>query len=509
MRGLIVSDANMLERLVLDHAAVRAAAEKAGLGMVLFIPKTFRNFKYKEGADKILLDTLANLATASGYAEIESAPLLPLGNSASTPFAWYVGYWKPERTIAVISCKGSSFPAPEFDKSADARDVPALAIVGEYMEWPSQSDKSRLVHWLTDREVALRMRNQDRRALLTLFVDVSRGHFDWSDGLAQILAMYIAKAAEKRLPDHVPAAGSVVLKTVDPASGWLIDANTVLADHAPPAPVHDYAGDRTKNLSENRPSQFGRLGNMEAATSSRIDSKTFWAFDQEMAEAIDRYGADQKTKAYQMVTFVEDGVPLEGAAKGYADIRFAPSAEDEMVFRLAGTYLDRTPAALSNQPPLTGHSSTPLYFECMGGPLVQLTPDTFRLCAASSSPISPPSCKCSSAARAMSITVPPSSPARSWFPPTRKAGPSRSPSERYPIRPSGQSPSASRPPPMPTCPSSSSSSSVRPKSRAIASSSAAFRRAANCRSRSAWSPGSPAACAPPRCRPRRRSSRRS
>ena len=120
----------------------------------------------------------------------------------------------------------------------------------------------------------------------------------------------------------------------------------------PPAPVKDYAGDRAKAL---------------------------WAFDKEMAEAIDRYAADQKTKAYQMVTFVEDGVALEGAAKGYAAIRFEPTKEDEKVFKLAGTYLDRTPAALSNQPALTGHSATPLYFECMGGPLVQIAPDTFRL----------------------------------------------------------------------------------------------------------------------------------
>lgn len=92
-----------------------------------------------------------------------------------------------------------------------------------------------------------------------------------------------------------------------------------------------------------------------------------------------RYGADQKTKAYQMVTFVQDGVALEGAGKGYADIRFDPTQQDERVFTLTGTYLDQTPAALPNQPALTGHSTTPLHFECMGGPLVQIAPDTFRL----------------------------------------------------------------------------------------------------------------------------------
>lgn len=50
-----------------------------------------------------------------------------------------------------------------------------------------------------------------------------------------------------------------------------------------------------------------------------------------------------------------------------------------MSFRLQGYYLDRTPPELSNQPPLHGHSSSPLKCVCMSGPAIQTGPDTFRL----------------------------------------------------------------------------------------------------------------------------------
>src|SRR5690242_15619905 len=81
VRGLIVTDSNMLERITLENPVVRQAAEKAGLGIVLFTPKTFYYFKYKEGADKILLKGLKDLAAVSGYQEVEHAPLISLGNS--------------------------------------------------------------------------------------------------------------------------------------------------------------------------------------------------------------------------------------------------------------------------------------------------------------------------------------------------------------------------------------------------------------------------------------------
>jgi hypothetical protein len=276
---------------------------------------------------------------------------MPLGNSASTPFAWYVGYWNPRRTMAVVSLKGASFSPPPFDSQADAREVPALAIVGEYYEWPTV-EKSRLVRWLRDRDAALRMRNEDGRELLTLFVDVSRGHFDWTNDLAPVLAMYIRKVAQWRLPKQPVLDGPVPLEKIDPRSGWLVDSNTVLAHHVPPAPYEDYTGDRTKAV---------------------------WAFDQEMAETFDRYAADQKTKAYQMVAFTQDGKALDDLEKGTVEIRFEPNENDEMVFKLAGTYLEQTPAALPNQPALLGHSNRPIEFLCMGGPVVQTASDTFRL----------------------------------------------------------------------------------------------------------------------------------
>lgn len=351
VRGLIVTDANMLEQAATEDPIIRKAAAKANLGIVYFRPKTFMWFKYLEGAGEILERTLTDLARESGYSEIELAPLMPLGHSASTPFASYVAYWKPERTIAAIILKGAIFPAPDFDKDADAREVPAFAIVGEYYEWP-MGDKSRLARWSRDRDEAQKRRSQEHRELMTFFTDVSRGHFDWTEDLAHITALYIKKAAKYRLPEKALPDGPVTLNKIDPQSGWLFDSDTVLAEHVPPAPYAKYAGDR---------------------------AKAFWAFDQEMAKAIDRYGADQKTKAHQMVTFTQAGKAVDGAAIGYADLRYQPDVNDAMTIRFTGAYLDETPSSLSNQPALSGHSSAPLHFLCLGGPVVQTGPDTFRL----------------------------------------------------------------------------------------------------------------------------------
>jgi hypothetical protein len=351
VRGLIVGDMNALEQIALESPIVREAAEKAGLAIVWFVPKSLRWFQYKAGADQILLKALADLATESGYSEIAHAPLIPIGHSASTPFAWYVGYWKPDRTIAVISLKGATFPPPEFDKDAFAPGVPALAITGEYYEYP-MPEQSRLARWPKEREIVLRWRARGERDLLSFFVDVSGGHMDFTDGLARIIALYIEKAAQYRLPAESPIDGPVQLKAIAPKSGWLTDPDTVLAEHAAPVPYKEHRGD---------------------------PAKMFWAFDEEMARAMDQYGADQKTKAFQMVGFVQDGQTLSVADKGYSTIRYEPLEDDEMSFRLAGTYLEQAPLELANQPALTGHADAPIEFACTAGPVVQTAPNAFRI----------------------------------------------------------------------------------------------------------------------------------
>src|SRR5258708_5138820 len=40
VRGLILADSNMLERIATENVVIRQAAEKAGLGIVYFAPKT-------------------------------------------------------------------------------------------------------------------------------------------------------------------------------------------------------------------------------------------------------------------------------------------------------------------------------------------------------------------------------------------------------------------------------------------------------------------------------------
>ena len=351
VRGVIWGEKNMLEDTAFRSPIIREAAEKASLAIIWTIPKNFRWFRYDQGAGDKLERILAAFADKTGYSELKYAPILPLGHSAASPFAWYVAAWKPQRTIALISLKGGVFPRPDFDPKATIEGVPSLAITGEYYEWP-EAWKSRHARWRRDQEVVLRMRKASDKNLVSLLVDVSRGHFDWTDDLARLVALYITKAAQHRLPAQPPLDGPVTLNPIAPESGWLMEPNAV--ERKPPvmAAYRDYSG-----------SASGAL----------------WYFDQEMAQAVARYGDDQKGKLYQMVGFVQDGNRLPVADKGYSSLKFQPLADDPTSFKLQGYYLDRTPPELPNQAPLRGHSSTPLKFVCMTGPVVRTGPETFRL----------------------------------------------------------------------------------------------------------------------------------
>ena len=100
-----------------------------------------------------------------------------------------------------------------------------------------------------------------------MLAEPGNGHFNYSDDLVKFLAMFVRKAAEARLPKEMPLDQPPVLKPVDPAQGWLVQRWHLNQPRSvKPAPYAEFKGD---------------------------PKEAFWAFDKQMAWAIQNYMADQ------------------------------------------------------------------------------------------------------------------------------------------------------------------------------------------------------------------------
>ncbi len=98
---------------------------------------------------------LLRLAEGSGYRELVTAPVVPLGHSAAASWPYYFAAWKPERTLAAISVSGqwpyfrdATF-APDIWGNRNIDFVPCLETMGEYEAadtWSNEGLKEREAH---------------------------------------------------------------------------------------------------------------------------------------------------------------------------------------------------------------------------------------------------------------------------------------------------------------------------------------------------------------------------
>jgi hypothetical protein len=348
VRGLILGQQVILEKLVFEHPEIRAVAAQACLAEVLIYPGFDTEFHYdkEHGADRILQRVLDSLASESGYAELAQAPLLPIGHSGSAIFAWNLAYWNPARTIAFIGLHAAAIHPPAWDPKAKVDGVPFLGISGQYESWgnPRQSLE---MHWRWLRGTVLEFRAMNERPLMSMIVDPGGGHFSFNPELARYVALFIRKAAQYRLTD---AAGK--LRDLPLESGWLTDSTFLTPSRFAPAPYPKYKGDV---------------------------SLAIWHMDEELARAAEAFGASRKGKLDQRVTFVQDGTPVPAA--WLEDVKFAPEA-DGVTLKLHAAFLSETPAGVADSGKPLGHASGPILFSLIGGWAgggVQTGPDTFRI----------------------------------------------------------------------------------------------------------------------------------
>ena len=209
---------------------------------------------------------------------------------------------------------------------------------------------------------SLTFKNNTAGAIMSMFADNGRGHFDYSDRVCEYLGMYLRKIGQYRLPASAAADGTAVLQTIDPSTqGWLADRwRKGLSPTASPAPVASYSG----NASE-----------------------AFWFFDQEHAETTHNNYLPVKT-TYQLVGYTQNGslVAMDNSHAA-VNLSWSPDATgDGRTFRLGSTFLDIVPSQATGAAGLPagsaiGHASSggPVLIHGITGPFEQLSPDTFRI----------------------------------------------------------------------------------------------------------------------------------
>jgi hypothetical protein len=345
----------MLEEGILEHPAMRRALAEIGMAAVWISPALDGVFRFDQGAGEHFEEMMDALAKESGYSELEFAPVVPLGHSAMASYPYHFAAWKPGRTLAAISCKGTwpdnrDANSPPW-KDSDLNGVPLLFVAGEYEDANGRAGKA----------ASFRARNP--QSPLTMLADAGGGHFDFHDRLVDYLALYLRKVAAARLPAEAPTQGPVTLKAIDPTTeGWLVDRWRLnKPPQAPAAPVGKYTGNAMEAL---------------------------WCFDEELALATEHYGDRQRDKKADLLGYLQEGnvVPQNPQLHAQVNLKFLP-LDDGLTFKLTGTFLGTVPdgrpvrwSGLPKDSPI-GHAAGggPIVINRICGPVDKLAADTFAI----------------------------------------------------------------------------------------------------------------------------------
>jgi hypothetical protein len=356
VRGVLVGLQNMLERPMFEDSKIRQAVAESNMAIVWISPggwpgkaqqpiQPSLSFDPPKDAITGLQTALALLAKQSGYAEVENAPLLVTGHSAAGPFVWGMATELPDRVFAALPYKNSIY------KQYTPVGVPTLYVSQEWAEWGDHWGET----WHREFATSQELRKREPRAMLGDFADIGAGHFDFNHASANVLALFIRKAAQARLPTAIAGPGPVHLKPLGIESGVLVDADSLGTDHYKAVPYGARKGDR---------------------------SRAFWYFDTEMADAVNSTMTAGLKKKPQAIDFVVDGKAAPLIQNGFVAIKPVFLA-DGVTFRVHAESLDKSPTPnLYGGGPL-GHASTAITYRVSSGDLEQVGSDTFRVTARS------------------------------------------------------------------------------------------------------------------------------
>ena len=341
VRGVVIGQNNMLEQPVIEHSDFRAALAEIGFAAVWITPMIGSGFGPEE--QRSLDELLQALANESGYAELATAPVVPIGHSALAEWPYRVAAARSDRTILAISLKGSWPDLKKTDagwSGEQVAGVPLLFVSGEY-EWADERAGK-----------CLPFRKQFPAVPFSMLADAGGGHFDVHDPLVRFLGDSIQRAARARLPATDASTSTVAgaiptLRPIDATKeGWFVDRwRQDRQPRHPAAPVAKYVGDR---------------------------GETFWCFDEEHARTTETLQRTYAGKKPQLTGYLqaEKIVGQDRTTHQQVTLQWLPDPTgDGLAFRLTGTFLDTVPEGRPER--WTGKKAgTPIDHATGGGPVV-------------------------------------------------------------------------------------------------------------------------------------------
>ena len=344
VRGVVVGQHNMIEEGIFEHPAFRKTLSDLNFAVVWTTPAINQNFDFNTKIGDYFDAMMHKLADSSGYEELATAPIVPIGHSALATYPWNFAAWNPARTLAIISVHGDApqtnltgYGKPNVDWGNRKIDgVPGLFIMGEY-EW-----------WEKRIESGFDYVSKHPQSPITFFADAGHGHFDYSDELIDYIGLFLKKVAKFRLPATSINNKETTLIPVNPANGWLMDKwHKDSFPFAKAAPYNKYAGNKT--------------------TAS-------WVFDEEQANATEAYYASVRSKQPQHIGLEQNGKILKpSTAHANYNLSFNPE-KDGITFHVKAFFADT-----SRINPTDNHATTPLLINRICGPVVKIDDTTFRL----------------------------------------------------------------------------------------------------------------------------------
>lgn len=345
VRAVIIGQHNMTEETIFEHSEFRKNMGKLGIAEIWITPGIDQRWDVTKGTQQIFETMMKNLSEISGYAELEFAPVIPIGHSAMATYPWNFAAWNPERTLAVLSIHGDSprthltgYGRANLDwGTRTIEGIPSLMVMGEDEWW-----EDRLI-------TSFDYRREYPNAPLSFLADAGHGHFDISDELIDYLSLFLKKTVEYRLPEHSSLDAPIQLIPVEAKNGWLADRWRKNEKPTAEAASYDkYKGDK---------------------------NHAFWYFDKEMADATEKYYANERGKTEQYIGFEQKGKLITFNPKSH--VRMSPSFQPEadgVTFHLKAVYTDMLRNEYSKE-----HSTHPIRMSRICGPVEVVNDTTFTV----------------------------------------------------------------------------------------------------------------------------------
>ena len=345
VRAVIIGQHNMTEETIFEHPEFRKNMGKLGIAEIWITPGIDQRWDVTKGTQQIFETMMKNLSEISGYTELEFAPVIPIGHSAMATYPWNFAAWNPERTLAVLSIHGDSprthltgYGRANLDwGNRTIEGIPSLMVMGEDEWW-----EDRLI-------TSFDYRREYPNAPLSFLADAGHGHFDISDELIDYLSLFLKKTVEYRLPEHSSLDAPIQLIPVEAKNGWLADRWRKNEKPTAEAASYDkYKGDK---------------------------NHAFWYFDKEMADATEKYYANERGKTEQYIGFEQKGKLITFNPKSH--VRMSPSFQPEadgVTFHLKAVYTDTLRNEYSKE-----HSTHPIRMSRICGPVEVVNDTTFTV----------------------------------------------------------------------------------------------------------------------------------